>query len=318
MRFKKIAAVISAAAVALALAGCSAKEDNGVYVDKDGNISINESKFEDHVNSVFGGGEASSKAPENSEPEEVPIAMTDEIKNAALNSGLVQYNNDIFQRGGYITVADFVEKWKDKYDITYLDGSYEERKDYLLEYSEDIFSYRNSLGATRWSDRNGFSGNKYSLILKDKNNSSQPAIRAYVVNATSPDEKITLDKAIVAEIEPLKKEYRYAIPEWFPMGFADGDGYFNVKFESENNKSYTVKTLCETLEANGIKEKEESDSEFNTYWIITIGGTAVKCYVLGEENLFGAKPLYYFYFGIDSNTDKVKYVSCVLQRFVKE
>lgn len=333
---KAIGAAILAAVMCASFAGC-AKEDNGVYVDKNGNISINESKFEDHVNSAFGGGNNTTSSSNGTK--EVTLAMTDEIKNAAPGSGFVQYNNDIFQRGGYMTVADFVEKYKDRYDIFYnyakdftlQEEPYDECKDYLLEYDkdEDILKKYNGYINTAWQNRDGtmnrYAGNNYYLTLKPKNGSNCKPVTAYVVNMTSPDEKITLDKAIVVEIESAYSNYKFVTPEWLPMGFNGSN--FKDTYESEN-KNYTIKNLGEALEAKGLKKNSDferigfsapgisSAENFGTYW--KGGSDEIGCYVLGEENLFGAKPLYYFSFNFDPNTDKLDYVGCYLEYFVKE
>lgn len=263
--------------------------------------------------------------------------MTDEIKNAALGSGLVQYNNDIFQCGGYMTVANFVEKYKDNYDITYscpqgsfisTAGTYDECKDYLLEYTDEIFEQFNVVGRS-WGERKYatglYKGMYYSLTLTPKNGSAFNPVTVYVVNATSPDEKITLENAIVVEIESARDGSKRCItPEWFPMGLNDFD--FKNKFDSEN-KSYTVKNLGEALEAKGLKKNGEEiyeeyrtipymkEENYNTYWVAK---SYAGCYVLGEKNLFGAKPLYYYSFNIDSNTDKLDYAKCSLEYFVKD
>ena len=335
-KFKTISAALLAASICASLAGCSKKEDNGVYVDKNGNVSVNESKFENHVNSVFGGGTNSSE-PTSSAPAEEKFAATDEIKNAALNSGLMQYNNDIFQCGGYITVADFVEKYKDKYDFTYScpkdgwlqeAGTYDECKEYLVEYKDGYQEIGSSMGY-RWARRKSgigvFAGCEYYLTLTPKGSNTANKINAYVVNATSPDKKITLDKAIVAEVEPAEGEH-YALnaPEWLPMGLNDSDF---KDYESEN-KNYTISNIGEALEAKGLKKNGEKLSEeyrsipsarkaenYNTYWVTK---SYAGCYALGEKNLFGAKPLFYYSFNIDGNTDKVQYAKCTLEGFVKE
>lgn len=312
MQLRKISAV--AITAALLLSGCGEKENTPTS-------KPNESRVESRIEDVLGG-ESTQSQPEASEPEEVKIEMTDEIKNAALNSGLVQLNNDVFQRGGYITVADFVEKYKDSYDITYScpteAGTYDECKDYLLEYYEGIFQSRANMGTT-WQSDKGRSRGEYYLTLTPKNG-GKPVI-AYVVNATSPDEKITLDKAIVAEIEPNYKDADLTAHIWFPMGFSGS----KFKDESEN-KSYTVKTIGETLEAMGLTKKEDKpkgsgiypnlsySEHYNTYFK---RGENYECYVLGEENLFGAKPIYFYRFEIDPNTDKLDSVRCTLELFVK-
>lgn len=295
MKFKKIAAVISAAAVALALAGCSAKDDNGVYVDKDGNISINESKFENHVNSVFGGGNDTtpSTASETSEPEKFKLVVTDEIKNADFGSGKVQINNDIFELAAQMTVAELVEKYRDNYDFTYQNGTYEERKDYLLEYQ----NYDD--GSTKYT---------LSMIPKLKGAST---ISVKIDNVTSPDEKITLDKAVV-----IGFYYNTLYRAIFPGGFMGKDLVNNGKnvdgFENPY-ESYNVKTLPEYLKSLGFEETQisviASSAKINSpdeklCWEQN-GWHAKLC---GEMGLNGKIPVYQYDFRFDSNTDKLSYV----------
>lgn len=332
-KIKIISAAMLAASMCASFAGCANNEKPE---------ELTESNIESHIESIFGGGSSSNKTssstlPESSEPEKITFAPTDEIKSAALDSGLIQLNNDIFQRGGYMTVADFVDKYKDSYDITYScpinhfleeAGTYDECKDYLLEYCDEIFEKRSSLGVY-WAERSGsygmgvYPGAQYYLTLKDKNNNTCPPVIAYVVNATSPDEKITLDKAIVAEVEPNRVKYEFTTPEWFPLGL--NNHRFSKDYDSEN-QSYNVTTIGEALESKGIKKNTEFKSDgwslpptkeenFNTYWT---GDDNVGCYIIGEENLFGAKPLYFYKVSIDPNTNKVQHADLTLEYFIKE
>ena len=50
--------------------------------------------------------------------EEIKYEATEEIKNASFRSGYIQIGDTVFRNGGYITVADFVEKYGDKYDMS--------------------------------------------------------------------------------------------------------------------------------------------------------------------------------------------------------
>lgn len=269
-----------------------------------------------------------------STPEEVKFAMTDEIRNASLSSGLVQYNNDIFQSGGYMTVADFVEKYKDSYDFEYSKnriytpiGSYEECKDYLIEYERSAVN-------SNWQN------NKNCLLLTPKEiktkNGRENRVQAVVVNAASPDEKIPLNKAVVAEVVPyLVNADIQETPGWLPMGFSehhkDIPGY-NTHFENyeSENESYTQSDIVELMRSNGLKEyseiikgdwlpKRDNSKNHNIYWLAQGVGIKQKvgCYILGEENLFGARPLYLYNFYINENTDIVESVSVSIVRFVK-
>lgn len=288
-------------------------------------------------NSVFTGNTSKpsvSTPTTESTPEEVKFAMTDEIKNASLSSGLVQYNNDIFQSGGYMTVADFVEKYKDSYDFEYSKnriytpiGSYEECKDYLIEYERSAVN-------SNWQN------NKNCLLLTPKGiktkNGRENRVQAVVVNAASPDEKIPLNKAVVAEVVPyLVNADIQETPGWLPMGFSehhkDIPGY-NTHFENykSENESYTQSDIVELMRSNGLKEyseiikgdwlpKRDNSKNHNIYWLAQGVGIKQKvgCYILGEENLFGARPLYLYNFYINENTDIVESVSVSIVRFVK-
>ncbi|MDE7360683.1 MAG: hypothetical protein K2N38_01985 [Oscillospiraceae bacterium] len=299
--FKAIGAAILAAVMCSSFAGCSKKEDNGVYVDKDGNVYVNESKFEDHINSVFGGGDTnnstSSTAGETSEPEEFKLVVSDEIKNADLSSGKIQINNDIFQLGAYVTVAEFVEMYKDNYDITYKGGTYEEHKDYLLKYQ----NYDD--GSTSYT---------LTMMPKLKNAS---IITVNIDNVTSPDEKITLDKAVVIGFNG----FRYHSTDntaVFPGGFMSNKLISNGKKEEDfvnANEDFNIKTIPEYLEGAGFKLCEAdiwstpkiTSANDKLYWTENNQWYAKCC---GEKGLNGKIPVYKYNFVFNSDTDKLSYV----------
>ena len=133
-KLKTIGAAMLAAAMCASLAGCAKEEEKP---------KLTESNIESHLESVFGNNSNNNPPSQDSttSESEIKYEMTDEIKNAALDSGFIQINNEVFQQGGYITVADFVEKYKDSYDITYESsglkkGTYEDCKEFLVEYLE--------------------------------------------------------------------------------------------------------------------------------------------------------------------------------------
>lgn len=151
--FKTISTAILAAAMCSSLAGCAKEEDNGVYVDKNGNISINESKFEEHVNSVFGGGVQNS-APESSKPEPKPIdpfenlevvftgiapQVTAELKGKNSNvSYSVDRDRDL-KNGDKITVTAEIPSYKaDDYVLTSESKEFtvSDRPYYIMELSD--------------------------------------------------------------------------------------------------------------------------------------------------------------------------------------
>lgn len=233
-----------------------------------------------------------------------------------------------------MTVADFVEKYKDSYDFEYSKnriytpiGSYEECKDYLIEYERSAVN-------SNWQN------NKNCLLLTPKGiktkNGRENRVQAVVVNAASPDEKIPLNKAVVAEVVPyLVNADIQETPGWLPMGFSehhkDIPGY-NTHFENyeSENESYTQSDIVELMRSNGLKEyseiikgdwlpKRDNSKNHNIYWLAQGVGIKQKvgCYILGEENLFGARPLYLYNFYINENTDIVESVSVSIVRFVK-
>lgn len=116
------------------------------------------------------------------------------------------------------------------------------------------------------------------------------------------------------------------------MGFGqllEVDPDLDIRFDNyENiNESYTEKSICEMLEAKGVKKYKgigrpdsKKSSNYNTYWFGRGYGDKqeVGCYVLGEKNLFGARPLYRYDFYINEDTDIVESVSVALERFVNE
>ena len=55
-----------------------------------------------------------------------PAEPTDEIRNAPLSSGLVQIGNDVFRRGGFYTVNQFIEEFGDRYKITIEDEHFDD------------------------------------------------------------------------------------------------------------------------------------------------------------------------------------------------
>lgn len=336
---KKSLKVLLIGILAFALTACAQ-----IPSDSNGNKS--------HINSNNGD---SYYQPEDNTTNKINYAPIDEIVNAKLNSGLIQLNNDIFQQGGYINVADFVDKYKDKYDFTYWcpggsdgtqikkGGTYENCKDYLIEYNDDIFddplAYIN-WDHHRWGERwenflEGLRKWKYYLKLTPKNGDEENIIKAYVVNATSPDEKITLDKAIVASLDSCGRNNSYTALEWFPGGFND---YHFDNFESCNH-NYTVKTIKNFLESQGFSslgEERRSDlwstkdyENIKRFWEFETsigslhednpkGNHFIAFEIVGKENLFGANPFYYGEFCYDSNTDKIKSCKIILEFFIKD
>lgn len=303
--FKTIGAALLAAAMCASLAGCSKKDDNGVYIDKNGNISVNESKFENHVNSVFGGGTNSSK-PTSSAPEEVKFAMTDEIKNAAFNSGLIQLNNDIFQMGGYMTVADFVEKYKDRYDIVYTKANlpYEEAvKEYLLQSFDYVGQWEYYLSLT---PKDGVGDNTDKLYVQIENRTT-----------SGGEDKIPLSEGIVTDFcIDGSTSNKTTCPCWYPQGYTSRSNKYE-DLETANT-SYKKDAFIKMLEGKGFTLFEgnqfwTNEDLNNRYWK---SGNGYEFQVTGEVNSFGKKPVYQYTVDFNSDTDKLSRVLFRLDKYV--
>ena len=153
-KIKTIGAIMLAAAMCASFAGCAKKDDNGVYVDKDGNVFIDESKFEDHVNSVFGGETANGSSSEASKPDPKPLdpfeefevtfegispKITAKIKEKDPNVNYTLSKERELQNGGKITVeAELSLSKKDDYILTSdsKEITVEGRPYYIMELSE--------------------------------------------------------------------------------------------------------------------------------------------------------------------------------------
>ncbi len=311
-----IAAVL--AAMCTALAGCESSDPENMN-EKDFESAVKDLESyvqsSDKASAKSGKNSKSSKPEENSEPEEITYAPTDEIKNADFNSGLVQMNNEVFRQGGYVTVAEFVEKYKDAYDITYKDGTYEERKDYLLEYRKP------SIGRSVNSN--------YTLLLTPKlgGDPSAHAITVKIGNATSPDEKITLDKGIVLSLEvcPINDRYRKNhISIWGAHGMClSGNNFNNSDYDrwekpdgiTSELDGRTKKQIEEYLDGLGVKTVEFSTIlPFDEYETFREKDRPI-VYAVGETNLFGVRPVFAYSFNYDSDTDKLSEVCCQIIEF---
>ncbi len=307
---KPIIAAVLAAAVCAALAGCESSDPENMTEKDFESVVKNLESYVQSSDKASAKSGKSSKPEENSEPEEIAYAPTDEIKNADFNSGLVQMNNEVFRQGGYITVAEFVEKYKDAYDITYKDGTYEERKDHLLEYRKPSIE-------TDW----GHSVNSsYTLQLTPKlgGDPSAHAITVKIGNATSPDEKITLDKGIVLSLEvcPINDRYRKNhISIWGAHGMClSGNNFNNNDYDrwekpdgiTSELDGRTKKQIEEYLDGLGVKAVDFSTIlSFDEYETFREKDRPI-VYAIGETNLFGARPVFAYSFNYDSDTDKLK------------
>ena len=308
---KLTAAVLTAVCLCSVISGCGENKSPA-----DPSVSNGSSSTSSAIGNPANTSANTAAVPEETKPDEKKITLSDEIKNASFDSGLMQVNNTVFQLGGYITVAEFVEKYGNDFDITYSNGSYEERKDYLLEYESPKYS-------------------SYSLLMTPKNGDNK-----FIVNIANciSEEKITLDKAIVIDIE---NSVTGSAPKWAPKGFAAANAntsYQNKELGLEStNENYKLNDFAAFLEAQGLEQYvwDENASDFdkkhslpectleNCGKYVKVETVSIKdnyaFYVAGEPNLFGARPIYKYYISFDPNTDKVGgYITYEVETFIAE
>lgn len=122
-KFSKIAAFIFALSLsATVMTACGDSKDSKKSEPKSVE-DIDEKDIEDALNKLD---EETSKelAKEKEEATEATTAAeivyepTEEIKKASFRSGYIQIGDTVFRNGCYITVADFVDKYGDKFDMS--------------------------------------------------------------------------------------------------------------------------------------------------------------------------------------------------------
>ncbi len=299
MKRKLIGVAVLTAMVLVCMTGCGEKE---VTPDNVGDV-INSMSDEELESAIIDGAnkldDESSVADEEETteaPTEVVYEPSQEIIDADFSSCLIQLNNDVFLQGGYMTVAELVEQYGDRYEFTYKEGTYEERKDYLLEYK---------VGTHEWFE-------KYYIDMTPLYGDSRYGIRAYIANLTAPDEKVTLDQAYVlyfTECENNRKKYT---PVWTPNGFFVLDYAKSCEDElTSENGNYTASDFTSFLESKGFTEHESlyyEYDEINMKYIYDKNSNCFYVYFAGEPNITGFKPLFYCRFSFNDDTDKLEYV----------
>lgn len=241
--------------------------------------------------------QAESTAETTQEPTPAPdtIALSDEIVNAPLDSCLVQINNYVIKQGGYMNVAEFVEAYGDRCKFLYQREPYEETKDRLIPYLEEI---------------------QYSSYFLEVVPEVGSSFRLVIANCTSPDEKITVDKAIVIKCENFMSAFKS--PIWSPKGWAvSGFSSLNAdKYDLvSTNKEYSLKNFPDFLESQGIEEYVWGESRPGIFPPCTLenckkyvrGETdGFAFYIAGETNLFGARPIFKYWIFFSPDTDKMR------------
>ncbi len=223
------------------------------------------------------------------------ISISDEIVKSDLDSCLIQINNQVIKQGGYMTVREFTEANNDC-KFLYLKKPYEETKDYLLSYTDlDSLAYCDSF-----------------LEVVPKTGSS---FRLIIANCTSPDEKITVENAIVIKAENFMSGH---CPIWTPKGWAATDFSLSGVFSGNKNEltstngNYALKDFPDFLKGEGIEEYAGEAHLFppctleNCKKYVRSDTDGFGFYIAGESNLFGARPIFKYWIFFDPNTDKMK------------
>ena len=247
----------------------------------------------------------------NSELEMAVYTVSDEIKNADLSSGLVQLNGDIMQVGGYEKTSDFCAKYADEYDIMYSDGTYEEKKDEMLNY----FVGKDGLLTGEWWDI-------YSLTLIPKNEPKGDQITVYVTNLTAPDGQVSLADSYVVWAEETPMSNDIYTPAWIPTGMParlSSDVLSTKKLDEiyDNIDDYSAQSVQDMLASQGISKGENSISGNYLSYVYSQGDMSMSgtycvnsdtdpvAYVAGEKNAAGLTPLYRYHFAFDTNSKKL-------------
>lgn len=291
-----------------------------VQTNADGDV--NEKDIEDKLNELDENtdneddvtDDAASGTNSNGELEMAVYTVSDEIKSADLSSGLVQLNDSIMQVGGYEKTSDFCAKYADEYDIMYSDGTYEEKKDEMLNY----FVGKDGLLTGEWWDI-------YSLTLIPKNEPKGDQITVYVTNLTAPDGQVSLADSYVvwAEEKPMSNDIY--TPAWIPTGMPTRlcyDVTSTKKLDEiyDNIDDYSAQSVQDMLASQGISKGENSISGNYLSYVYSQGDMSMSgtycvnsdtdpdvfvAYVAGEKNAAGLTPLYRYHFTFDTNSKKL-------------
>ena len=330
VKVKVIAGVVVLAVVGGGItAAVLANRDNTADADKpntavqtDAQGDVNEQEIENKLNELDENtdneddvtGDAASGVDSDGEPEMAVYTVSDEIKNADLSSGLVQLNGDIMQVGGYEKTSDFCAKYADEYDIMYSDGTYEEKKDEMLNY----FVGKDGLLTGEWWDI-------YSLTLIPKNEPKGDQITVYVTNLTAPDGQVSLADSYVVWAEETPMSNDIYTPAWIPTGMParlSSDVLSTKKLDEiyDNIDDYSAQSVQDMLASQGISKGENSISGNYLSYVYSQGDMSMSgtycvnsdtdpdvfvAYVAGEKNAAGLTPLYRYHFAFDTNSKKL-------------
>ncbi len=307
MKRKLIGVAVLVAMILGCMTGCGEKEvtpDNVEDVINSMSDEELESAIIDGANKLDEESSAADEEETTEAPTEVVYEPSQDIIDADFSSLLIQLNNDVFQQGGYMTVAELVEQYGDRYEFTYKDGTYEERKDYLVEYNVGT---RYTVGTQKWFEI-------YQIDMTPLYGDGRYGVTAYIANLTSPDEKVTLDQTYVLYFTESWVNKKYYTPVWTPNGFyANAEAevlIYNGKDElSSENGNYSASNIESFLESKGFTYIEGMNSAYAEanmkYTHSDIMGEVFTAYFTGEPNISGLKPLFKCSFSLNDDTDKL-------------
>lgn len=309
---KRIMGIALAATMVMAgMTGCGGKKtdaDNiGEVID-----SMSDEELESAILDKADELDSEDDEETNNTANDVKYEPTDEIMNAGFSSGLIQINNEVFQQGGYITVEELYEQYSDKYDFAYGDGTYEENKDYLVEYKDDFEK-----------------DHMNKMILTPKYGNTQNRIVVYVSNMTNPDNKIPVSDAQVFSCDAYTDDISCVdvdTPLWTPGGFSSRtneiSAFWHQPDDQESfNEDLSVNDLIQLLESRGYENTTDADDNVIKYIMFyddyesaagkfanLSDSNQIDLYVKGNPNLANKTPIYRVSFYIDPNTDKISYM----------
>lgn len=327
-----IAAVIVAGGVIAAVVANSNKtstdsrSQNAVQTADDIN-DVNEQDIEDKLNALDDtdpydedtNADADTNNDNSDGIEWAEYSVSEEMKSAQLSSGQLQLNNSIIQTGGYVKVSDFCAEVSDEYTVHYSDGTFDDKKDEMLDYRVGADM---PFGGNWWD--------AYALTLIPKAEPQGDQITVYVANLTNPDGQTALADCYVVWAEETPMSNICYTPAWIPGGYP-------VKLSTEvlSTKDFSFDETTATitpedvesfLKNSGLTEKADDRIAGNyLYYVYSRGdlsysgmyeknadGDVFVAYVQGEKNAAGLTPLYRYHFEFNNNTRQIDKITAAL------
>lgn len=275
MKIRSIIALTAALSICASFAGCGA--DNASSSDAPASSTVVSET--DGTSEESDAEELTSDDSEDSDDEDAPAEMgfapSQEILDAAPDSGYVQICNDVFRNGGYLTVNDFISQYGDNWELPEnFDDSEEMVKD---------------------------------CIFKEAINKSDKSLSIELACIAQSDEKKTLGDAVIVKFKPGNAD-KYT---WFPGGYQVMDGnysldeirsvYQKLGYTEEFPENYSeVVSEYEPTANVGKCFIEEVDSIENNYSNME---SLLAVAEMADENLFGVKPVIAISYSMSDDVD---------------